>query len=534
MNDCVEHFNVRETFFALQNPKVSSLSAKSGKNTFLVIVVGTFKFANSSHLLTQIKIIRRLNSNVKIGIFFDRSITSSEIIKKLFHWCWDAGIVNIFSAFYFRAKDDGRSSFNIFKYDPFETFDLINVTRSESLRDIFPNKFPNYRKHPMRFVRVVGMRNLFYEVQLLDTLLRSFNASMSLTNITYKEATSKRAVDGILLQGSRLRQPTVAESMYPYKHSMLMLIVPHAKPYSDFGAYLQNGTWKQVFTYTLVVVVLSSLFLTISIYLRERKVLPFQCVADVINLLINDNSTIKYENLDRSRVFVIVPLTFAGLIVMNGIVSIFQSYITAPIYQPQMNSLKDLYTSTVSIMTNKVVGKDKFVNILKMNSEYDGWNSRVFETNLMQLSKEILKFNNSIAFFLENDQARALLEVQKRLSLKAYHLLIEEFSFKTLISFRLSPDFPFTEYLNDVSLRLSRAGLTNNWLKEDNEYMFQDAWKLNLNREIHEEPSVSEFTVPTIVWCGWITSVLVFICEIFWNKVKGKKTVALNKFKRAH
>lgn len=72
-----------------------------------------------------------------------------------------------------------------------------------------------------------------------------------------------------------------------------LLVVPHAEPYLGFVEYLKQTTWKHLFAYTFIVVVVTSLRLTLSEYLRSKKILLLQRVTDVINLLIKDNGSIR-------------------------------------------------------------------------------------------------------------------------------------------------------------------------------------------------------------------------------------------------
>lgn len=39
----------------------------------------------------------RLYRNMKIGVFFQRFVTEKDL-QKLFEWCWERGIINIFVA----------------------------------------------------------------------------------------------------------------------------------------------------------------------------------------------------------------------------------------------------------------------------------------------------------------------------------------------------------------------------------------------------------------------------------------------------
>lgn len=68
----------------------------------------------------------------------------------------------------------------------------------------------------------------------------------------------------------------------------------------------------------------------------KRKFSFFETVADVINLLMNDNEYIRYQQLSAIELWIVVPLIFVGLIFVNGILSAVR---------PQIDTMDDLYAS---------------------------------------------------------------------------------------------------------------------------------------------------------------------------------------------
>lgn len=493
-----------------------------GKNTFLIIAAEGFE--NISQQLVPIEVIREFRSNIKIGVFFTRPITSLNVVEELFRWSWNTGIMNIFCAFYLYVNDSGPT-FNVFKYNPFITFDLINVTRAESLAEsqciYFYDEVPNYQQHPIRFSAFRDFANQSIEMKFWDTVVRVFNASISENYVAEVESVWLENEDVDLFRHETLyRKPL--QGLYPFRQTTLLMIVPHAQPYSDFTAYLQNGTWTLLFIYMFIVIATSSILLFISGYLQKSNISIFQCVTDVVNLLINDNGDIRYQGLHRADVFVTVPLTFTGLVVMNGVVSVFQSFITSPIYQPQINSLKDLHTSSVTVLVNEIGWRDEVVALLENLSNLDEWSGKVQGISMAQLAKEVRTFNNSIAFVTLDYDVQVVLEVQKRLSLKAFYALNEITLSSYLVSYQHSSGFPFLQPINDIIHRLNSGGLIKKWVEEHNEFKIIDWWKRRLQAQyqITTESDVGKFSVPTAVWCGWIASGIVFVCEVIWGKVK--------------
>lgn len=441
--------------------------------------------------------------------------------------------MNIFSAFYLSVEDDhDKTLFNVFKYDPFgglETLLLINVTSSVHLREYFSDKVPNYRKHPLRIVKFPELNSSGTEIQFWESVGSVFNASV-LTAIR-SSASNDSEIDFVKLDADVLSyemrvigKPT---KLYPHRQSVLVMIAPHSQPYIGFVAYLQNGTWTLFFFYTFIVIVAASLLLIVSGYLRKNELFLFRSVVDVVNLLINDNVAIRYQNLCRADVFIIVPLTFTGLVAMNGILSIFQSYLTSPIYQPQISTIEDLHTSSVPILASKTE-LEGLIQILEDLSKYSDWSDKFYEMHLDQLQIEVDSFNNTIAFFAFDYQAQLYLEGQKRLNWKAFHLLKDTFLAKYLISFDIRLNFPFIEHINDIIHWLNGAGLINKWVKNDTD--IDTLCRMNFNRrfKLGDESQVGKFAGFTVVWCGWIASTIVFIGELMWDKFR-KQSILLSR-----
>lgn len=275
-----------------------------------------------------------------------------------------------------------------------------------------------------------------------------------------------------------------------------------------------------LFIFTVIVIATSSLLLRASANWQGKKISLFQCTVDVVNLLLNDNAEIRYQNLHRSDIFIVAPLTFTGLIVMNGIVSVFQSFITSPIYQPQINTLEGLYRSPVRILEPHYSSRDSHVEILEDITKYGAWLDKIHVYD--KLRTEINTFNNSIAFCVPSSDGQVMLEVQKRLSLKAYHIMGD--IFLTVRAFPVNSEYPYTEYINNILHTLNAGGFIDKWTNDRLAKYKEELWKYNIDLgTINNDSNVGDFEVPTIIWSGWIVSVAVFVCEIIWNRLASCK-----------
>lgn len=101
-------------------------------------------------------------------------------------------------------------------------------------------------------------------------------------------------------------------------------------------------------------------------------------MADVLNLLMYDNVSIQYQKLYLIKVFLILPLTFLGLVIVNEILSALQSHLTQPFMKLQIDSIEDIYNSSIPISTVNLQQATLCVLYLKNITGYN-WNDNVWE-----------------------------------------------------------------------------------------------------------------------------------------------------------
>lgn len=82
--------------------------------------------------------------------------------------------------------------------------------------------------------------------------------------------------------------------LYPMEVLLMGLVVPEALPYAEFAAYLQTITSDELFGYSIATIAVVMVLLTWFRYIKQKRILIFQSVTDVLNLLMNDDGAIKY------------------------------------------------------------------------------------------------------------------------------------------------------------------------------------------------------------------------------------------------
>lgn len=115
-----------------------------------------------------------------------------------------------------------------------------------------------------------------------------------------------------------------------------------------FVAFVKVTASSNIFGYSLAVIAVAVVVLMCSRYINYKKFC--RCVADVMNILLNDNSAIKYRRLRFSEIVLVIRMIFAGFVIVNGFLSSLKSHLTRPIMQ--IETIEELNRSPLS--TNDV------------------------------------------------------------------------------------------------------------------------------------------------------------------------------------
>lgn len=489
---------------------LKSLTDIKSKNTFMVVVPESSTFDRNLKLLNRLLEIQKLQIKMKIGMFFPH-FASTVDLEHLFRWCKKQLIVNIFAAAYLQSEvNQGASdepSLNIFTFHPFGTFEVANVTGSETYHEYFLSLDSNFHEHQLRLGH-----SLFYppDKELWFTVIKLMNASFS-PNIGASEETDINPYVSML-------NPITGYNVYPSLMETHMIIVPEALPYSGFSAYLQAVTSNEFCNYSLITIGTVILLLSVIRYIKQRKISFFESVADVLNLLINDNGYIQCQRLSREEVFIIVPLTFVGLVIVNGILSILQSYLARPILQPQINTIDDIYRSPFPIVTFDKVFITPLIDTLTNLSEHYDWSKKVIANNGLYYAN-FREYNRSAALLIDVKDMNLMLEGQKRLNIKIVRNPGIQV-FKDVCTYFIVPKFLFFQRFNDIVQRVKSAGLYDLW---EQRYTYVRV-KMIVGENIHLrnqiEIVVENFEFPMLVVYGWFASIIVFFIEIICKKFK--------------
>lgn len=500
------------------------------KNALMVVILSSVKQEENLKLMDQVKAFQLRQVSIKIGIFYLRDL-SVEDLSQLFTWSWSHRIVKLFAVAQPKnissgIKEPAEVSLNVFTFNPFEKLKVINLTDADNMYDhLFLSENSNFQQYPL----------ILLDLGLVRHFEKTFWLTVSLLiNASYTILTLDKTTDDIKMWTTITRltlrpSSTEVQYLYPLEMTQIMVVVPEALPYFGFASYLKVLTTYHSLGYSILFCIVVISFLSVIRFKKQKKCLILESVADVFNLLVNDNTYIKYQQLSIIEVMVIVPLTFAGFVVVNVTLSTLKSYFTQPIIQPQIDSIEDLYKSLCLIGTNNPGWTDKTIIELTNQLERYNWADKVLTMNNTEYNKQVSTFNTSMCFIGELTNALHLLRVQKRLNIYGFHISRVRVSAEHF-AYILSPDFPFTERLNEIVHWVSQSGLYEKWKDEfyvDYEKQIKKIYSEKMSERNNDKNTVAESDdlsmIMRYILYGWIASATVFVSEIVWKRIKVSK-----------
>lgn len=494
---------------------------RTSKAELWIVAAGSLDIKSVVETLSLIKKIQVWKANSKIGIFFSL-IWSNHDLYELFTWCWNHRILNIFAAF--RAPTStasGSQTLNIFNYVPFGTFKVVNVTGTKSLRRIFHEKISNFQGHSFRLAVIADDDLVQYSSTVAfsngpDEML--WQAVFSVINASYSIFLVKGSLEPIDVMDNGtvdihgdltdiLNQQIV--TIYPMVLEIVSMVLPEPRPYGTFQAYIQIATSTGFMGYSLGTVLAVVLVLMCSRRINSRNILLYQCFIDVMNLLLYDNTAIKYQRMSFSEIMLILPITFAGFIIVNGFLSSLKSQLTQPMMQPRIETIDEFYNSPIPMTTPNEYWLAKDAEMLNNLLNHEGNftpKMRVIEYSKFVeqiIAEEMFSFAeyNSIAKFMCKHKKYYITKIQMQ---------------RIWYSHNLRSDCPFIDRFNEIIYRITQAGLYEKWWRDASveDRVFRNA----SGEELHGE----QFSAPIFIVYGWIVGIFVFVVEVNWERIKNK------------
>lgn len=494
---------------------LESIKKIRSKNTFLIVVPECGGFKCNINLLKQLKNIQYMQVSMKIGFFYNTDTApGSEDLDQLFKWSWEKFIINIFIATHSLYNDD--RGLHIFTYNPFGMFKVNNVTDSKSFGNYFLSQLSNFQQYPFLTSTDDHIDDREYNRNLWDTVVGLMNATFYLPDKSVPPASLQNMMFVERYRSTRtfaLNRSTF-NIVYHFLSTPVAVIVPEGLPYVGLSAYFQVFLTYNLLDYTLITILLAIVALTLLRLKRKRRLSLLRSVIEVFNLIMNDNGQIKYQRLSLIEAMILVPLTFAGVIFVNLISSVFTSYFTTTLKHHPIDTIDDLYNSSLVIYTWNAGWAQNIKSWLPYPYSEWNWTDKIRSMERAKF-QELLDVFDTERFYLENlISANIRLQIQKRFNIYGYH--ISQVRFRGALStYFTGYDHPFTERINDIVHRLFQSGLCTQWQKNFSRNVENRLVKRNLNiTAISKHAPIDNFEVPMIIVYGWVASTIVFLIEI--------------------
>lgn len=522
--------------------EINTKSFRRSANAFMIIGFRSTNIERNLIFLTKIKDFQRVNIDLKIGLFVMQPLPNGyDYVLQLFKWCWVNSIVNIFIGYRSGAAQQGNEEniskyfLNVYTFNPYGTFELINLTDNQaSAENYFPRICYDLQQHPIRIAAYDDINSLIYskdnpkfggvDGKLWQTIFYAVNASYKM--VTFFEVTDghiiqEMATNGTIDLGPQAYLLSGVKSIYLYPIYMdnVAIIVPKAEPYAEFIAYLQTFLDdNNSFNVSLLTILAVIVVLTFTRYMKRKRIFLFQSVADVVNLFMYDNLAIDYRNLYRAESFLILPLTLAGFVIINVLLSILTSYLTRPMDQPEINSFADIEQSPFPILVPTKKNMDQLIEKMIRTWNIDWAHKMIYSNNLDEFFQRILSFNTSICFVYFGSKVKNLIEYQKRLNIRGFRIPTQTVS-QTAFGYIVKEDFPLKDCFNEIIQWIMSAGLYWKWADESYfEFVEKGFFSETLVNEA--EGGAEKYYIPIFIVYGWIGSALVFSLELVWSRIK--------------
>lgn len=480
-NDQVQMFHegnydsrVPRTILLLKSDKINQeyykrIALSGGNNCIVFVFMNVVSVSSSTEetllndaLLEVTEKLSYWNVKIKIGIIVTTTTDLDHdermrFLKKIFDWSWRNLIVNIFLLCV--ASDQNVA----YTYNPFKSNEIIRIEPTE-LWMYFQDKSSNIYGHQLHISFLYEDASIRYtkdgfesrDGKMCEYILNGLNATYRVTfreNVTfglYESLIYNRSVDITPRRYDMINitEPKSRIFTYPITIDSIILMVPKAKPYNQFQGFLKNFTLN----YSIVLIAAPTILIIIIIWIvrlfKSSKSALFRSVVDVIRLLFTLDIKGKKNYSDLSDRLFILSLSFGGFLFTNGVLSVLISLFTQPVMRAEINTYDQFDKTSMKIA---VPDPAYTVELLRMASaKGKDWKNRIEEKyRLEKFMYQMYSYNTIYAYFLTRSRADVLIERQKHLSLRGYHIPQEYFTL-SLSAYFIGSRAPFKERVDQL------------------------------------------------------------------------------------
>lgn len=519
----IEDITVLRTIITSDNDEIAKFT-KYGNNIFLIVTIKSRTLNGSDETVNAIKKLFQANIKMKIGIFYDMMVSPNlKEISNLLLWCWRDHIINVFVTYFTQINN-----LHTFTFHPYASFKLINLTDDLSPENYFKSKIENLQGHPIRTYLSLEYQTAFLIKnntslggpygKLFCLIIEKMNATLSvpLQKILPYDA---QKVKELIFDNKTFDinpQPAKIQTSLTYLDTIqiekLNILVPQSKPYNIIKALFLKVLLKD---YDCLVLLMSILFIVGSIivirFVLSGKFVFIKSFIQTLALLITANTYINYRKFTKSETLILVPCTFAGIVITNIIFSVLFSFLTVTVFEPELDTFEDIDRFGCNIHTpgRGIAEKVRVTIGEKLFQKVSVHNPEVLKQNLAN-------YDISNCYLFTDSRIRVVLERQKRFSIKGFHIP-KQYASKVPYSFLIRPDLPYVDKMNYIILRSFDSGLFEKWLSDSYYELVQMNYFQKISKSAEEETNNYELLYFLVL--GWFLAAVCFICEFLYFRI---------------
>lgn len=154
------------------------------------------------------------------------------------------------------------------------------------------------------------------------------------------------------------------------------------------------------------------------------------------------------------------------------------------------------------------------------------WIEKVHLGKNAEILPQLFAYNLTMSALLYKIHANILLEHQKRLHIRGYHIPSDFYVSTFLASYHVNNGFPFADRFNEIIQRVQSAGLYDKWGAELYDEVKHGVFSMNRGDYIakDEETEIDSMSMPRFIIYGWILGAVLLVLEILTAKIVTMRT----------
>ncbi|CAD7076990.1 unnamed protein product [Hermetia illucens] len=464
----------------IQKPRISISTTGCGplrphvnKNLISFVIIAN---EDMNDILETVKIALRGLHEARL-IFVLISEITSELIQKIVSWCWIHRMINVLILT--ENPSNQMLDYELFSFNPFPLLTIQKIPNNSPFEVIFPDKVSDLKGFPVRTVQKYDHPRSFkytnskgqekiggYLWKVMTTWISHHNGQLEIVDRNTSDVFNRTEVLEYLQNDQVDMVPhfisldegvntTGSNSIFIAKSCV---IVPQSSQISP-AMYLFLPFHLDVWYVIIFATFYISLVESICVFIVHGKFDPMDTFCNVIlgiTYQASNQKNFKY----RPYLVVHGQLIFLGFILTNLYLALLSSFLTATVYDAQMDTYEDINKSGLKLMI-----EGDLINFWLNRRIPLKWKDLLYGTDREAFMENLRALNPEYGYFLTIDKFMVIDFYQKPLKRPLFHLTSIEPG-GSWSGMTVRNDLVFLDSFNNFIIRTFDVGLQEKWLHE--------------------------------------------------------------------